>query len=72
MSIEDGSDDSSFRFLRRFFFLLRVFFFDIESDKDVSDEESDDDGSGYGFTSGSCLSSFLNYLLFVLVDCHVI
>ena len=30
----------------------------MESDKDVSDDESDDDGSGSGFTSGSCLSSF--------------
>ena len=71
MSLKDGSEESSFRCLRRFFFLLRFFFFDLESDEDVFDDESDDDGSGSGFTSGSCLSSFLNYLLIVLVDFHV-
>ena len=40
------------------FFLLRFFFFDLESDDDVFDDKSDDDGSGSGFTSSSCLSSF--------------
>ena len=44
--------------LTAIFFLLRFFFFDIESDEYVFDEESDDDGSGSGFTSGSCLYSF--------------
>ena len=55
-SLEDGSDESSFRCLRRFFFFLRFFFFALESDEDVSDE-SDDEGSGLWFTSGLCLSS---------------
>ena len=41
-----------------FFFLLRFFFFDFESDEDVFDDDYDDDGSGSRFTSGSCLSSF--------------
>ena len=52
--LEDGSDESSFRCLRRFFFFLLFFFFGAESDDDESDE-SDDDGSGSRFTSGSCL-----------------
>ena len=45
--------------------------FDLESDEDVFDDESGYDGSGSRFTSGSCLSPFLNYMLIVLVDCHV-
>ena len=55
-SLGDGSDKSSFRFLQRFFFFLIFFFFALESNEDVSNE-SDDEGSGSGFTSGSC--SFL-------------
>ena len=35
---------------------MLLFFFDLESDDDVSDE-SDDEGSGSGFTSGSYVSS---------------
>ena len=38
-SLEDGSDESSFRCLQQLFFLSRFFFFD---------DESDDDGSGLG------------------------
>ena len=38
-------------------FLLRFFFFDIEYYEDVFDDKSDDDGSGFGFTSGSCIPS---------------
>ena len=71
MSIEDGSDKSFFGCLRRFFSLLCFFFFDIESDEDVFDDESDYDGSGSGITSILCFSSFLNYLFIVSVDCHV-
>ena len=58
--LEDGYDESSFRYLRRFFFLFRFFFFDLESDEDVFDDKSDDDGSGSGFNSGSCLSLFFD------------
>ena len=65
-----GSDESTFQCLRRIFFLLRFFFFNIVSDEDVSDDESDDDGSGSRFTSSLCSSSFLNYPLIMLVDCH--
>ena len=49
-----------------FFFLLSIFFFPLDSDKDAFDDKSDDDGSGSGFTSGSCLS-----LLFELSVDHV-
>ena len=59
-SLEDGSDESYLRCLRRFFFFLRFFFFALESDDDISDE-SDDEGSGSGFTYGSCV-----YLCFEL------
>ena len=54
-SLEDGSDESSFRFLRRFFFFLLFFLLGAESDDDESDE-SDDDGSGSMFTLGSYFS----------------
>ena len=37
--------------------LLAFFFFALEFDEDVFGD-SDDKGSGLGFTSGSCLSSF--------------
>ena len=57
-SLEDGSDESSFRCLRRFFFLLR-FLFDRKSNEDISDE-SDNEGSGSGFTSGLCSFSFFS------------
>ena len=56
-SLEDGLDESSFRCLRRFFFFVLIFFFALESDEDVS-EKSDDEGSGSGFTSGLCVSSY--------------
>ena len=49
-----------------FLLFLRFFFF---ADEDVSYDESDDEGSGSGFTSSLCLSSFLNYPLIVLVYC---
>ena len=42
--------------LTTFFFFLSLFYLDLESIEDVSDE-SDDEGSGSGFTSGSCVSS---------------
>ena len=35
---------------------MLFFFFDLQSDEDVSDK-SDDEGSGSGFTSGSYVSS---------------
>ena len=57
LSLEDGSSESSFWCLRRFFFFLRFFFFALESDKDVYFDEYDDEGFGSGFTSGSCISS---------------
>ena len=59
--------------LTTIFFLSRFFFFDIESDKDVFDDESDNDGSGYGFTRESGLSGlcpFLKFPLVVFVDCQ--
>ena len=55
-SLEDGSDESYFLFLRRFFFLSRFFFFDDESDYDFSHYESDDDGSGSGLSGTSPIS----------------
>ena len=55
LSLEDGSDESSFRCLRHFFFCVRFFFLALKSDDDNSDE-SDDDGSGSRFTSGPCFS----------------
>ena len=55
----EGSDESSSRCLQRFFFFLILLFFDIESNEDVSDE-SDNAGSGSGFTSGSCSFSFFS------------
>ena len=54
-SLEDGSDESSLRCLRRFFFFMHFFSLALESDDDESDE-SDDEGSGYRFTLGSCVS----------------
>ena len=56
--LEDGSDESSFRCLQRFFFLLFIFFF-LESDEDVSDESGDEDSRSW-FTSGSCSFSFFS------------
>ena len=55
-SLEDGSDGSSFRCLRRFFFFLIFFFLALDYDEEVSDE-SNNEGSGSGFTSSFCLSS---------------
>ena len=39
------------------FLLIAFLFLDIESDGDVFDDESNDDGSGSGFTIESSLSS---------------
>ena len=50
--LEDGSDESSFQCLRRFFFFVRLFFLALDSDDDDSDE-SDDDGSGSGLLPSS-------------------
>ena len=36
---------------------MSFFFLDIESDEDIFDDESGDDGSGYGFTIESGLSA---------------
>ena len=47
-----------------FSFFVIFFFFDLESDDDVSDE-SDDVGSGYRFISDSCVSSCFD----LSVDC---
>ena len=58
-SLEERSDESSFRCLQCFFFFLFLFFIALESDEDVSDE-SEDEGSGSGFTSGSCSFSFFS------------
>ena len=38
---------------------MRFFFFDLESDEDVFDDKSEDDGSGSGFNSGLCLYSII-------------
>ena len=46
------------------FFFLRFFFFALESNEDVSDEY-DNEGSGSGSTSGSCISSYFE----LSVDC---
>ena len=43
--------------LTSLFFLSRFFFFALESDKDVFDDESDDDGSGSGFNIEPGLSA---------------
>ena len=43
--------------LTTLFFFLLFFFFALESDEDVSDKY-DHEGSGSGFTSGSCSFSF--------------
>ena len=56
--LEDGSDESYVRCLRRLFFLSRFFFFDIESDKDVFDYESENDGSGSGLPENFILLKF--------------
>ena len=56
---------------RSLFLLIAFFFFDLESDEDVFDDESGDDGYGSGFASCPCLSSFFNYPLIVLVDFHI-
>ena len=50
--LEYGSDESFFQCLQRFFFFLIFFFFGADSDDDEFDE-SDDNGSGSRFTSGS-------------------
>ena len=36
---------------------MRLFFLDLESDEDIFDDKSDNDGSGSGFTIGSGLSA---------------
>ena len=56
------SDKSSFLCLRRFFLLLRLFFFDINSDEYVFDDESDDDGYGSRFIRESGLSGLCPFL----------
>ena len=56
LSLKDGSDESSFRCLRRFFFFFIFLFFALESDEDVFDKP-DDEGPGSGFTSVTCVSS---------------
>ena len=60
------SDESSLQFLRHFFFFLFLLFFVLESDEYVSDE-SDDEGSGSGFTSGSCSFSFFPEKILLVV-----
>ena len=57
MSLDDGSDESILMFLRLLFFLSRFLFFVDESDDDLFDDKSDDDGSGSGL-SGTCPFSF--------------
>ena len=49
-SLEGGSDESYFLFLRWFFFLFRFFFFDDESDDGIFYDEYDSDGSGSGLS----------------------
>ena len=41
------------------FFLSCSFFFHLESDEDIFDDKSHDDGSAAGFTSSSFFSLFL-------------
>ena len=50
------------------FLLIAFLLLCYESDEGVSDDESDDEGFGSGFTYGLRLSSFLNYSLIMLVD----
>ena len=50
------------------FFLLRFFFLDLEYDKDVFDDESENDGSGSGFTIKSGSSAFCPFFE-ISVDC---
>ena len=45
--------------LKTIFLLLAFFFFALEFDEDVFGD-SDDKGSGLGFTSGSCSFSFFS------------
>ena len=52
-SLKDGSDKSSFRCLRRFFFFMYFFYLALESDENDSDESNDEE-SGSRFTSSSC------------------
>ena len=56
-SLDDGSDESSFLYFRRFLFLSRFFFFG---------DDSDNDGSGSG-SSGTCPFTFcsVNYVVHV-------
>ena len=54
-SLEDGSNESSFQCLRRFFLFLLFFLLGAESDDDISDK-SDDDGSGSRFNLCLCFS----------------
>ena len=49
---------------------MRLFFFALESNDDVSDERVDD-SSGSGFSSGSYVFHDLNSLLIVQVDCYL-
>ena len=60
--LEDGYDESSFLCLRHFFFLSSFFFFDLKSDEDVFDDDSDNDGSGSGFTRESGLYGSCTFL----------
>ena len=70
-SLEDGSDESSFRCLRRSFFFLLFFLLCAESDDDESDE-SDDDGSGSGFTLGLCFLLRFELLLIESFDLRLV
>ena len=57
--------------LTMFFLLLRFFFLGLKSEQDVFDDESENDGSGSGFTiesGSSALCPFLKFLLIVFVE----
>ena len=64
--------------LTTIFPLIAFIFLNIESDEDVFDDKSDDDGSGYGSTIesesslyGSCPFYFSKIPLIVFVYCHI-
>ena len=61
MPLGDGSDESSFLFFWRFFFLLRFFLFDflelLSFDKSDFFDEFDNDGSGSGSPGKSFVSA---------------
>ena len=50
---------------------MLFFFFDIESDEDVFDDDYDDGGSGSGLPPVRAFLRFLNYPLIIFLDFRV-